>query len=534
MPDKPLSKAAVGTLVTVAVIVLLVAAAAVVWARRQSGSFREMFSVGIAGRGGEGLIQRDPVAVLHIEKSGDSDLFPPPPPSKDPSSDDTASTAPPTPAKSLPLSSYRDSSPRPTPAPLPTPRRPTLTLDIPQSPLSRQPSFKAGERRNFSRPLSAVITPPPSSFSFSLFRRSRLMTSLSPTPASLDRDRRVSVWRRLSGVWRWSGPVTASVDGRAGGNAAGPEQAGRKGMDEDRCRTMTMAMSVIALPTVEEKGSGRIGRIPSMVDLRDIGKGMEAAWKGLEAARHDIDGTAVYRAVSRQSAESGIMPKSKQGSTTMLIPALPPRPQIPDTLLRPNVRQASIKVKHSPRKRSTSQAAFKLAVPVSRSPAGHKRSSSTPHVPCLPTAYPQPGTTDITTPPPGSRRQHRRPPSLRFAREIGMPHLWLEEEGGIAAVDPGSQSARPPHSQPSADSEHESAYDGMEEVQVTPYNPWPAGPSEFHPDLNEKGRGGSEEAVGEIPRLPPIDTAPSSSFHFDWEMAVVASVGRETVSVNVW
>lgn len=67
MPDKPLSKAAVGTLVTVAVIVLLVAAAAVVWARRQSGSFREMFSVGIAGRGGEGLIQRDPVAVSYSQ-----------------------------------------------------------------------------------------------------------------------------------------------------------------------------------------------------------------------------------------------------------------------------------------------------------------------------------------------------------------------------------------------------------------------------------------------------------------------------------
>jgi hypothetical protein len=67
MPDKPLSKAAVGTLVTVAVIVLLVAAAAVVWARRQSGSFREMFSVGGAGRRGEGLIQRDLGPVSHIE-----------------------------------------------------------------------------------------------------------------------------------------------------------------------------------------------------------------------------------------------------------------------------------------------------------------------------------------------------------------------------------------------------------------------------------------------------------------------------------
>jgi hypothetical protein len=74
----------------------------------------------------------------------------------------------------------------------------------------------------------------------------------------------------------------------------------------------------------------------------------------------------------------------------------------------------------------------------------------------------------------------------------------------------------------------------MEEVEMTPYNPWPAEPSESHPDLNEKGRGESEDRKGEIPRLPPLDTAPSSSFRFDWEMAVVASVGRETVSVDVW
>lgn len=373
-------------------------------------------------------------------------------------------------------------------------------------------------------------------------RRPEHHPAISPTPASLNRLERAqgvgSVWNRLSALtWRMSWSLS-SPD--AASTTSADDLSKRHTGKSDTGREI---VAVVDIPTIEIGGSARVGRIPSMVDLREIGHGIKAVSQAeLKPSRSRAGSglsTPPHLAPARPSSE--YIREEDKPVDIPLPGGLPPPPMRSNSLVR-NQSKRSMSVKSindgEHKKISARRSGRSETDPpeshLGRMIAGYRRSDASlkgnsrssrgsaregsrtwtsgplklnqdlyafPALKDLyaPSAYAQPGVY------PASILKDRRPPSLHFAREASMPRLWIPDQS-IAAFNPDSAHQTPREIT-------DSAYDGMTEIDFTPLSavrrvtPRPTGK-----EVGGKG----------LPKIPPLETSASNSFKADWAAAVSA------------